>query len=126
MKGAMKEGGWDGWSNGGWGKEGGNKTREVVRDGTRRGREGARGGGEGRNKERERGREGRRESARGGREEPIMLGRQRASVKEGRVEGGMVDEGNERGMDGTRHGRQEGRRRRRQFYLKSNKIVKAT
>ena len=34
-----------------------------------------------------------------------MLGRQRAPVAEGRVEGGRVDEGNERGRDGTRHGR---------------------
>ena len=46
-----------------------------------------------------RGREG--ERARGGREEAMMLGRQRASVEEGRVEGGRVDEGNERGRDGT-------------------------
>ena len=53
-----------------------------------------------------------RERARGGREEPMMLGKQRASVDEGRVEGGMVDEWNERGRDGSRHGRQEGRRRR--------------
>ena len=29
----------------------------------------------------------------------MMLGRQRASVEEGRVEGGRVDEGNERGRD---------------------------
>ena len=34
----------------------------------------------------------------------MMLGRQRASVEEGRVEGGRVHEGNERGRDGTRHG----------------------
>ena len=34
----------------------------------------------------------------------MTLGRQRASVDEGRVEGGRVDEGNERGRDGTRHG----------------------
>ena len=33
----------------------------------------------------------------------MMLGRQRASVEEGRVEGGRVDEGTERGRDGTRH-----------------------
>ena len=33
----------------------------------------------------------------------MKLGRQRASVEEGRVEGGRVDEGNERGRDGTRH-----------------------
>ena len=42
--------------------------------------------------------------SKGGREEAMMLGRQRASVEEGRVEGGMV----ERGSDRTRHGRQEG------------------
>ena len=36
----------------------------------------------------------------------MMLGRQSASVEEGRV--GVVDEGNERGRDGTRHGRREG------------------
>ena len=34
----------------------------------------------------------------------MMLGRQRASVEEGRGEGGRVGEGNERGRDGTRHG----------------------
>ena len=34
----------------------------------------------------------------------MTLGRQRASVEEGRVEGVMVAEGNERGRDGTRHG----------------------
>ena len=37
-----------------------------------------------------------------------MLGRQRASVEEGRV-----DEGNERGRDGLRHGRREGGSERR-------------
>ena len=36
-----------------------------------------------------------------------MLGRQRASMEEGRVEGG-----NEQGMDGTRHRRREGQRKR--------------
>ena len=39
-----------------------------------------------------------------------MLGRERASVDEGKVEGGRVDEGNERGRDGTRRGRREGKR----------------
>ena len=48
------------------------------------------------------------EGDRGGREEAMMLGRQRASVEEGRVEGGMVDEGNERGRDGPRCGRRKG------------------
>ena len=38
----------------------------------------------------------------------MMLCRQRASVEEGRVEGGRVDEGNKRGRDGTRYGRREG------------------
>ena len=42
---------------------------------------------------------GGREGSRGGREEAIMLGRERASVEEGRVEGEWVDEGAERGMD---------------------------
>ena len=37
-----------------------------------------------------------------------MLGRQRVSVEIGRVEGGRVDEGNERGRDGMRHGQREG------------------
>ena len=52
--------------------------------------------------------EGGRDRARGGREEAMMLGSQRASVEEGRVEGRRVDKGNERGRDGTRHGRREG------------------
>ena len=43
--------------------------------------------GEGENKERDRWRQRGRERARGGREEAMMLGRQRASVEEGRVEG---------------------------------------
>ena len=38
----------------------------------------------------------------------MMLGRQRASVEEGRVEEGRVEGGNERGRDGTRHGQLEG------------------
>ena len=38
-----------------------------------------------------------------------MLCRERASVEEERVEGGRVDEGNERGRDGTGHGRREGK-----------------
>ena len=38
----------------------------------------------------------------------MMLGRQRASVEEGWVAIGMVDEGNERGRDWTRRGRREG------------------
>ena len=48
-----------------------------------------------------------------GRKEAMVLGRQRASVEEGRVEGWRVDEGNERRRDGTRHGRREGGSERR-------------
>ena len=42
----------------------------------------------------------------------MMLGRERASVEEGRVtnEGGWIDGGNERGRDGTRHVQREGKR----------------
>ena len=54
------------------------------------------------NKGVEGGRERERERE-GGREEAMMLGRQRASVEEGRVEGGRVDEGNERERDGMMH-----------------------
>ena len=43
----------------------------------------------------------------------MTLGRQRASVEEGSVEGVMVDEGNERGSDGRRHGQREGGSERR-------------
>ena len=43
----------------------------------------------------------------------MLLGRQRASVEEGMVEGGRVDEGNERGRDRTRHGQREGGSERR-------------
>ena len=35
----------------------------------------------------------------------MMPRRHDASVEEGRVEGGRVDDGNKRGRDGTRHGR---------------------
>ena len=38
----------------------------------------------------------------------MMLRRHEASVEEGRVDGGRVDDGNKRGRDGTRHGRREG------------------
>ena len=37
----------------------------------------------------------------------MIIGRQRASVEEERGEGRRVDEGNERGRDGTRHGHGE-------------------
>ena len=40
----------------------------------------------------------------------MMIGRERASVEDGRVEGGRVAEWNERGRDGPRHGRREGKR----------------
>ena len=46
----------------------------------------------------------------GGREEAMMLGRERASVEEGRVDEGWVDEGNELGRDGTRYVQREGKR----------------
>ena len=45
---------------------------------------------------------GEKERSRGGREEAMMLGRERASVEEGRVEGGWVDKGTERSMDSAR------------------------
>ena len=85
--------------DGGGGRKGG---RELGREGAREwwgGRE--QGVGE---------REGGREQ---GREEAMMLGRQRASLEEGRVEGGgfmkgTSEEGTGRGMDGE--GRSEGRR----------------
>ena len=69
------------------------------------------GGGEGGTEGgRERGRDGEREGerARGGREEAIMLRRQRAPGEEGRVEGGRVDEGNERGR-GSKGGKLQGK-----------------
>ena len=40
----------------------------------------------------------------------MMLCRERASVEEERVEGGRIDEGNERGRTGTGHGWHEGNR----------------
>ena len=42
-----------------------------------------------------------------------MLHRHEASVGEGRVEGGRVDDGNKRGRNGARHGRREGLREER-------------
>ena len=74
--------------------EGGGSKGVVEREGTRGGREG--------------GRERGRERAREGREEAMMLDRPRESVEEGPVEGGRVDEGNERRRDWTRHGWWEG------------------
>ena len=41
------------------------------------------------------------------REEAMMQCQERASMEEVTVEGGRVDEWNERGRDGTRHGRRE-------------------
>ena len=76
MVGARKDGGW----------EGGRKRRVGGRDG-------------------EGGNEGGREGMEAGREAGMMLCRERASVEEERVEGGRVDEGNERGRDGTGYGR---------------------
>ena len=75
MVGARKDGGW----------EGGRKRRVGGREGGEGG-EGGRGG---------MGRDGE-----GGREAGMMLCRERASVEEERV-----DEGNERGRDGTGYGR---------------------
>ena len=87
MVGARKDGGW----------EGGRKRRVGGREGGRGGRgwegwgrEGMREGGRG---WREGGRQGGREA---GMEAGMMLCRERASVEEERVEGGRVDEGNER------------------------------
>ena len=62
------------------------------------GREEARGMWEGGREEGEGGKEGAREEA-------MMLCRERATVEEGRVEGRRLDEGNERGRDGTRQNR---------------------
>ena len=61
--------------------------------------------------------DGGRVGTRGGREEAMMLGRERASVDEGMVEGGKVDEWNERGwtergMDGARERGEAGSERR--------------
>ena len=87
----------------GWGRRG-NKRREGGRaDGVRVQGDGGEGGNN-------LGTEEGRERARGGREEAVMLGRQRASVEEGRVEGGREgglmngtsEEGTGRGMDGGR------------------------
>ena len=41
-----------------------------------------------------------------------MIGRERVSVEEGRVEGGRVAEGNEQGRDEPRHGRAQGKKGR--------------
>ena len=83
--------------------------REGRREGGKeREREGARGWWGREQGEGEEGREG--ESK--GREEAMMLGRQRASLEEWRVGGGMVDERGRagRGMDGGREGGSERRR----------------
>ena len=50
----------------------------------------------------------------GNMEEATMQCRERASVEEERVEGGRIDEGKERGSDGTGHGRREGKGGRNQ------------
>ena len=84
MVGARKDGGW----------EGGRKRRVGWREGGEGGRDGREGRG---------GRGGMGREA--GREAGMMLCRERASVEEERVEGGRVDEGNERGRDGTGYGR---------------------
>ena len=56
------------------------------------------------------GREGEGEGRKGTREEAMMLCSERASVEEERVEGGRIDEGNERGRDGRGYGWREGKR----------------
>ena len=82
MVGARKDGGW----------EGGRKRRV----GGREGRDG----------------EGGNQGGREGMEAGMMLCRERASVEEERVEGGRVDEGNERGRDGARERGEGGSERR--------------
>ena len=69
------------------------------------GKEEGRGGWEGGEGGEGRDGEGGNEGGREGREAGMMLCRERASVEEERVEGGRVDEGNERGRDGTGYGR---------------------
>ena len=88
-------------ARGGW--EGGNKGREGGRGGEGEG---------GREAMMEGGNEGGREvrEGEGAREEANMLCRERASVEEEMVEGGKIDEGNERGRGGTAHGRRVGKR----------------
>ena len=81
-------GGTEGGKEGG---EGGGGSKVMVGEGKRGGRE----------------RRG-RDRVSGGREEARMLHRHEASVGEGRVEGGRVDDGNKRGRNGARHGRWEG------------------
>ena len=68
--------------------------REGGRAGGREGGREQGGGGRG-----NKGREGGRERVMVGREEAMMLRRHEASVEEGRVEGGRVDDGNKRGRD---------------------------
>ena len=54
-------------------------------------------------------REGGRRGREGAKEEAMMLCWERASVEEDSVDGGRIDEGNERGRDGKWHGRREGK-----------------
>ena len=95
--------GWEGGGKGGWGKEGEQEEgwRAVGRIEDEGRVQGDGGGGREQGEGREGGREGGREQGEG--VEAMMLGRQRAQVEEGRV-----DEGNERGRDGTMHGRRYG------------------
>ena len=86
-------GGTEGGKEGG---EGGGGSKVMVGEGKRGGRE----------------RRG-RDRVSGGREEARMLHRHEASVGEGRVEGGRVDDGNKLGRNGARHGRREGGSERR-------------
>ena len=57
--------------------------------------------------------EGERDRGEGSREEVMMLGREKVSVEEGRVEGGWDDKGTERGMDSARERWKGGSKRRR-------------
>ena len=88
--------------------------RHAGREGPGRNKEGWRVGG------REQGEDG--EGERGGREEAMILGRERASVEEGSVEGGWVDEGTEPGMDSARERWEGGSEQRTDWARKGGSI----
>ena len=88
--------------------EGGKEEARGWWEGGNKGREGRGGRGrEGGNDGREGGKGGRERGSKGARVEAMMLCGGRASVEEERVERGRIHEGNERGRDGTGHGRRE-------------------
>ena len=92
----------------GGGRQSNREGHGRSEEGWRKQEEDGREGGSGREGVNEGGREGMREGRKvraGAREEAMMLCRERASVEEERVEGGRIDEGNERGTDGTGYGR---------------------